>query len=217
MRFTPLDLPGVHLIEPEPVVDERGLFMRTFCQREMAAHGLETAFVQCNVSVSERKGTLRGLHYQAAPHGETKLLRCARGALYAVVLDLRPGSPAQGRGCAVTLRAADPRALAGRFAPSSAPPSEVRVPPSADPRGAMLYVPEGCANGFQTLEDDTEVHYQMSAFHHPESARGVRWDDPQLAIAWPPAEPRILSARDAALPPFNGERPGPPSPGRDLP
>lgn len=184
MHFRELSLPGVHLIEPSPARDERGLFMRTFCQHEMAAHGLETTFVQCNLSVNEWKGTLRGLHYQAAPHGETKLLRCERGALHVVVLDLRPDSPSFKSWCAAVLR----------------------------PHGAMLYVPQGCANGFQTLADDTAVHYQMSAFYHPASARGVRWNDPQFAIAWPPEPRRILSARDAELPDFTAEPPPPPLP-----
>lgn len=172
MRFTELEVPGVHLVEAEPARDDRGLFVRTFCQRELAARGLQATFVQESLSVNDRKGTLRGLHYQAEPHGEVKLLRCARGALFAVVADLRPGSGAFGRWCAVTLRA----------------------------RGPSLYVPRGCANGFQTLEDDTEVVYLISTFYEPSSARGIRWDDPRLAIDWPPAERRILSPRDASLP-----------------
>ncbi len=173
MRFLSLRPEGAYLVELEPLEDERGAFARSFCRDEFAAHGLATSFVQHNVSRNLRAGTLRGLHYQCAPHGEAKLLRCVRGSAHAVVLDLRRATPTFGRWAAVQIDAAG---------------------------GAALYVPEGCACGFQTLEDDTELHYQMSAPHHPPSARGIRWDDPAFAIEWPPASPRILSANDASWP-----------------
>jgi dTDP-4-dehydrorhamnose 3,5-epimerase len=174
MIVTPTAVAGAFLVEIERLADHRGFFARTWCAREMEAHGLVSRLVQCSVSFNKTAGTLRGLHYQAAPHGETKLVRCTRGAIHDVVVDLRPDSPTFLRHLAVTL--------------------------SAESRAAV-YVPEGCAHGFQTLEDDTEVFYQMSAFHAPEHARGVRWDDPAFAIAWPPAE-RIMSARDASYPDF---------------
>jgi dTDP-4-dehydrorhamnose 3,5-epimerase len=166
---------GVWIVDPEPHTDERGFFARTWCAREFAERGLSARFVQASVSHNPRRGTLRGLHYQAAPHAEAKLVRCTRGAVYDVALDLRPGSPTYRRHVAVVLDARSHRAL---------------------------YIPEGCAHGFQTLEDDTDVLYQMSAFHAPEAARGVRWDDPAFAIPWPAAE-RLISARDRAYPDFD--------------
>jgi dTDP-4-dehydrorhamnose 3,5-epimerase len=167
-------VPGAFVIEPERLADDRGFFARTWCARECAARGLDPRVVQCSVSVSERKGTLRGLHYQAAPHAEAKLVRCTRGAIYDVIVDLREDSPAFRRHFAVALSADD---------------------------HTMLYVPEGVAHGFQTLADDTEVAYQMSEFHAPSHARGVRWNDPAFGIAWPPAE-RIISERDRGYPDF---------------
>jgi dTDP-4-dehydrorhamnose 3,5-epimerase len=167
-------VPGAFVIEPERLEDERGFFARTWCARECAERGLDPRVVQCSVSVSARKGTLRGLHYQAAPHAEAKLVRCTRGAVYDVIVDLREDSPAFRRHFAVEL--------------------------SADDR-TMLYVPEGVAHGFQTLADETEVAYQMSEFHTPSHTRGVRWNDPAFAIEWPPGE-RIISARDRSYPDF---------------
>ena len=171
MIFSETAVPGAFVVEPERLEDERGFFARIWCAREFAERGLDARLAQCSVSVSERKGTLRGLHYQAAPHAETKLVRCTRGAIYDVIVDLRVESPAFLRHVALELSAADRR---------------------------MLYVPEGVAHGFQTLADDTEVFYQISEFHHPESARGVRWDDPACAISWPLAV--TVSPRDAAWP-----------------
>lgn len=176
MRFVHLALPGAYLIEPELIPDERGAFGRVFCQAEFAACGLEHEFVQCNVSRNLRPGTLRGLHYQAAPDEEAKLIRCTHGSLYAVVLDMRQDRPTFGQWCAVDLTSR---------------------------KDTMLYVPVGCANGFQTLEAGTEVHYQMSTPYRPDSARRVRWNDPQFAIDWPAADVRILSRADAECPDFD--------------
>jgi dTDP-4-dehydrorhamnose 3,5-epimerase len=176
MRFTATPLAGAYVVEPERLEDERGFFARTFCRREFAAHGLNPDLVQCSLSYTARAGTLRGLHYQAAPHQEAKLVRCTRGAVYDVIVDLRRESPTFRRWTAVEL--------------------------SADNR-LMLYVPEGCAHGFQTLRAATEVLYQMSAFHDPDAARGVRWDDPAFRIDWPAAE-RVISERDRHYPDFRG-------------
>jgi dTDP-4-dehydrorhamnose 3,5-epimerase len=180
MRFVETAIPGAFVVEPERHEDERGSFARTWCAREFAARGLNPRLVQCSASFNRRKGTLRGLHYQAAPHEEAKLVRCTRGAIFDVIVDLRPASPAFTRHVALVL--------------------------SAD-AGTMLYVPEGVAHGFQTLADDTEVFYQMSEFHAPGHGRGVRWDDPGFAIAWPPGE-RTISARDRGYPDFVPEAVG---------
>ncbi len=160
----------------EPSADERGWFARTWCAREFAGAGLESRLVQCSLSSTPRRGTLRGLHYQATPHAEAKLIRCLRGAIFDAIVDLRPGSPSYRKTFSAELSAANRLAL---------------------------FVPAGCAHGFQTLTDDCEVWYQMSEDHHPESVRGIRWDDPAFAIAWPVLPP-ILSARDAAYPDFAG-------------
>ena len=175
MRFSATPLAGAFVVEPEPVEDERGLFARTWCRREWQARGLNAELAQCSVSFTTRAGTVRGLHYQAAPHAEAKLVRCTRGRIYDVIVDLRPDSPTFKRWTAVELGADDRR---------------------------MLYVPEGCAHGFQTLADATEVFYQISAAYDPASQRGVRWDDPAFAIVWPDAPARIVSARDRAFPDF---------------
>ncbi|HVO14890.1 MAG TPA: dTDP-4-dehydrorhamnose 3,5-epimerase [Alphaproteobacteria bacterium] len=174
MRFRETTLPGVWLIEPEPMADERGHFARAWCARELQAQGLEGVFVQSSVSYNRRRGTLRGLHYQAAPHGEAKLVRCIQGAVFDVAVDLRAGAPTEGRWYGVELSAAN---------------------------GRTLYIPAGCAHGFQSLSDDAEVLYHMTAEYRPEAARGVRWDDATLGISWPIADP-ILSDRDRALPAF---------------
>ncbi len=170
MRFIETSIPGAWLIEIERIEDERGFLARAWCRREFAERGLKADFVQCNISFNRLRGTLRGLHYQAPPHEETKLVRCTRGALFDVLVDWRPGSFAYRRWQGFELTAANHR---------------------------MLYIPEGVAHGFQTLEDNTEVFYQMGEFHHPESARGLRWDDPALGIRWPLGDP-IVSARDTA-------------------
>jgi dTDP-4-dehydrorhamnose 3,5-epimerase len=175
MRFLPTQLPGVIVVEPEPKADDRGFFARTWCRDEFAAAGLTADWVQCNVSFNHRAGTLRGMHWQAAPFEEVKLVRCTAGAAYDVVLDLRPGSPAFKRWVAIELTAANRRAV---------------------------YIPGGCAHGFQTLADGTELFYQMSAFYHPEAARGVRWDDPVFEIKWPPCAARIIAPRDLSFPDF---------------
>jgi len=174
MRFSPTTLPGLVAITLERRGDERGSFARTFCEREFAAAGLPARFVQHSCSVSRRAGTLRGMHWQAPPHAEGKLVRCVRGAIRDVVADIRPDSPAFRRWEAFTLSAQG---------------------------DLMLYVPPGCAHGFQALEDDTEVLYAMTAEHAPEAARGFRPDDPAFGIAWPlPAA--VVSGRDLAWPPF---------------
>ena len=165
---------GAFVVEPEPRADDRGVFARTWCREEFARHGLDTRLAQCSVSWSARRGTLRGLHYQAAPFAETKLVRCTAGAIFDVLLDLRRDSPTYLRHDAVTLSAAS---------------------------RAMVYAPEGVAHGFQTLEDATEVFYQMSVAHEPSAARGVRWDDPAFGIAWPAAA-RIISERDRTYPDY---------------
>jgi dTDP-4-dehydrorhamnose 3,5-epimerase len=170
-----LELPGAFVLEPEPIEDERGSFARIFDADELAAHGLETEFVQWSVSFNELAGTLRGLHFQTDPHAETKLVRCTRGALHDVIVDLRPDSPSFTRWAAVELTA------------------ENRL---------ALYIPEGLAHGFQTLEDATEGFYAISEPYAPAAASGVRWDDPAFAIEWPPAEQRIMSAKDRSWPDF---------------
>jgi len=175
MIFRPTMLPGVVEIRLDPKGDERGFFARSWCQREFEAHGLNPSTVQCNISFNERKGTLRGMHYQAEPHPEAKLIRCTRGAIYDVVIDLRPSSPTFKRWVSVILDAANRQ---------------------------MLYVPVGFAHGFLTLEDQTEVFYQMSEFYYPDLARGLRWDDPAFRIEWP-AQPRVISDRDRTYPDFD--------------
>ncbi len=175
MRFVETPLPGVLVIEAEPITDERGFFARTFCAREFAGHGLSPHLEQSSLSFNQRAGTLRGMHYQAEPYAEAKLVRCIRGAIFDVALDLRPASPAYKRWFAVEL--------------------------SADNRRS-LYIPQGCAHGFQTLCDNAEVSYAISAPYVPEAARGVRWDDPAFAIAWPPAASRVIAARDRSYPDF---------------
>ena len=169
MRFIETRLEGAYIIEPEPIEDERGFFARTFCVREFEAHGLNPCVAQCNISFNKKKGALRGMHYQTEPHAEVKLVRCNRGAIYDVIIDLRPGSPTYKEWVSVELTADNRR---------------------------MFYVPEGFAHGFQTLTDNSEVFYQMSEFYHPESARGVRWNDPAFGIKWPKIHYRIVSEID---------------------
>lgn len=174
MKFTPTTLPGVYLIDLDPIADERGFFARSWCHDEFAAHGLDSQLAQCNISFNQRKGTLRGLHFQAAPHGEAKLVRSTRGAIYDVAVDLRPDSPTYLRHYGVELSGENRRAL---------------------------FIPEGLAHGFQTLTDDSEVFYQMSRAYVPGAGRGVRWDDPAFAISWPDDE-RIISERDRTWPDY---------------
>ena len=174
MKIAPTALAGAYVIDVEAAADERGFFARTFCREEFAAHGLRLTFVQANLSSNRREGTLRGMHFQAPPYEEGKLLCCSRGAIYDVILDLRPGSSTFGRWESFELSARNRR---------------------------LLYVPEGIAHGFQTLEDESDVFYLMTQSYHPEAARGVRWNDPAFAIAWPSRSP-ILSERDASYPDF---------------
>lgn len=173
MKFLPTPLAGALVVEPELLADERGFFARTYCREEFAAHGIAAPVDQCSISFNAASGTLRGLHYQAAPHGETKLVRCTAGAIFDVIVDLRERSPTYRRWFSVELSAANRR---------------------------MLLVPPGMAHGFQTLEDATEVEYQISPSYRPEAARGVRWDDPVLGVAWPPAAARHISERDLSFP-----------------
>ena len=168
MKFREAGLPGAFVVEPELVTDERGYFARTWCEREGAVVGIAVRWVQSNISGNERKGTVRGMHFQIAPHEECKLVRCTMGRLYDVILDLRPGSSTYLKHVGVELSAKN---------------------------RTMLYIPAGIAHGFQTLEDHTEVLYLMSEFYVPECARGVRWNDPLFNIQWP-LPPGSISARD---------------------
>jgi dTDP-4-dehydrorhamnose 3,5-epimerase len=172
MLFTETPLNGSFVIEPEKLTDERGFFARTWCRNEFENHGLNTDLVQCNMSYTIKRGTLRGMHYQTAPHGETKLVKCTRGSIYDVIIDMRPGSETYRQWFSVELSSNDYK---------------------------MLYVPEEFAHGFLTLEDNTEVFYQMSEFYHPDFARGIRWNDPAFSIDWP-GEVLYLSDRDRNYP-----------------
>jgi len=170
VKFEATALKGAYIIKPELITDTRGLFARTFCRNEFQKQGLASDLVQCNISFNRKRGTLRGMHYQADPYSEAKLVRCTMGAIYDVVVDISPDSPTFRKWVGVELSAQN------------------RV---------MLYIPEGYAHGFQTLKEDTEVFYQMSEFYHPEKAAGVRWNDPALAIDWPVPNP-IVSEKDSS-------------------
>jgi dTDP-4-dehydrorhamnose 3,5-epimerase len=170
--FTETRLAGAYLIDVESLDDERGFFARSFCRNEFAAHGLEVDVAQCNISFNKKRGTLRGMHFQRFPNAEAKLVRCTRGRIYDVIIDMRPDSPRYCQWEAVELTAKNHRAV---------------------------YIPRGFAHGFQTLEDDSEVFYQMSEFYAPEYASGVRWDDPVFDIRWPLPDP-IMSERDRRYP-----------------
>ena len=174
MIFRETKLPGTFEISLEPRSDERGFFARCWCQKEFESHNLSPAIMQCSISFNSRKGTLRGIHYQAPPHAEAKVVRCTTGAIYDVVVDLREDSPTYKDWIAVVL--------------------------TAEKRN-MVYVPEGCGHGFLTLNDETEVLYQMSEFYSPEAARGVRWNDPAFQIVWP-APVEVISERDQNYPNF---------------
>lgn len=180
MLFKETNLPGVFEIAVEPRADERGFFARSWCQKEFREKGLNPKIAQCSVSFNSKKGTLRGMHFQAAPLPEAKTVRCTRGSVYDVILDLRHDSPTFKQWTALTLRAKDRNSV---------------------------YVPEGYAHGFLTLEDDTEVLYQISEFYHPELARGVRWDDPAFGIRWPTAV-ELISDRDRTYPDFESRLTG---------
>ncbi len=174
MQFTPLSLSGAVAIEIDPRRDERGFFSRTFCEQEFAAQGLATHFPQSNISFNNRCGTVRGMHYQAEPYPEIKLVRCTRGAIYDVIIDLRPGSASFKQSLGIELNAENRTAL---------------------------YIPAGFAHGFQTLTDDTEVLYMMGDVYHADLARGVRWNDPAFNIQWP-LPVSMISERDLAYPDF---------------
>jgi dTDP-4-dehydrorhamnose 3,5-epimerase len=173
MKFTPTKIAGVWIVDLERHADERGWFARTWCAEEFRRHGLNPDLAQCSASFNRRRGTLRGMHWQAAPHEEAKLVRCVRGAMFDVALDVRSGSATfkQWVGVELTME-----------------------------NGRALYVPEGCAHGFQTLADDTEVFYQIAGEYYPASARGVRWNDPAFKIAWPNISGLVCSERDASYP-----------------
>jgi dTDP-4-dehydrorhamnose 3,5-epimerase len=178
VRFIPTCLAGAHIVEQEKHADERGFFARTWCASEFAAHGLEPELAQCSISFSHRRGTLRGLHYQAPPFAEVKLVRCSRGALYDVAVDLRPHSPTFRRWIGVELTEDDGRAL---------------------------YIPRGFAHGFYSLADATEVAYFVSAPFAPAAARGLRWDDPFVGVAWP-GPVAVIADRDRRFPDVDDAR-----------
>ncbi len=174
MIFTPTRLGGLWLVEMERHADERGYFARSWCRREFAEHGLDAAPAQASVSFNAKAGTLRGMHFQRPPHAETKLVRCTRGAIWDVAIDLRPGSPTRGQWQGFELTAEN---------------------------GAALYIPEGFAHGFQTLAAGSEAFYLISTFHAPEAAAGVRYDDPAFGVRWP-LPVACISPRDAAWPDY---------------
>ncbi len=173
MKLRPLSIAGAYVIALEPHTDERGTFSRTYCEREFRDAGLNIHWVQSNTSFNERAGTLRGLHYQIAPHEEVKLGRCVRGALFDVIVDMRSASKTYKQWIGTELREGD---------------------------NQLIYVPAGCAHGYVTLADRTEFSYSASAFYEPFAERGVRYDDPAIAIAWPKVEPLIISEKDRTFP-----------------
>lgn len=175
MIFVQTTLKDAFIIEPERIEDERGFFARVWCQREFEAHGLTSRLSQCNISFNPKAGTLRGMHYQADPHAEVKLVRCTMGAIHDVIIDLRPESPTFKQHLGVDLTASN---------------------------RTMLYIPEGFAHGYLTLQDNTEVSYQVSEFYAPTYGRGVRWNDPAFAIEWP-MEVRVITERDRTYPDFS--------------
>ena len=175
MNFTETKIGGVYVLDPKRFEDERGFFAPAFSAREFEARGMAGRFVESNISYSRRRGTIRGMHYQAAPNGQAKLVRCTRGAVYDVAVDLRPDSPTYGEWVGVELTAENRR---------------------------MLYLPGDCGHGFQTLVDETEVFYMVSSPYAPESGRGFRWDDPAFRIEWPETEERILVERDRDYPDY---------------
>lgn len=176
MIFSETRIPGVFVVELQKVEDERGYSARTWCEKEFAAAGIAVRWVQSLTSFNARRGTLRGMHFQSPPNAQGRLVRCTRGAVHDVVLDLRAGRPTYKQWIAIELTADN---------------------------GKMIYIPQGLAHGYQTLADDTELSYLMSEFYDPASDTGVRWNDPAFGIAWPPAE-RILSPRDRDFPDFAG-------------
>lgn len=175
MKFQPLSMDGAFVIHLDPISDSRGFFSRLFCREEMEEHGLDPHIEQVNTSLSRDKGTLRGMHYQLGAHAETKLVRCVAGAVYDVILDLRPDSPTFGKWEGVEL---------------------------TEENRTMIYVPRGFGHGIQTLAPDSELIYLVSARYAPHAERGVRWNDPRFAIEWP-LEPTVVSSKDAAHPDFD--------------
>jgi dTDP-4-dehydrorhamnose 3,5-epimerase len=173
MRFAETKIPGVVVIDPELHEDVRGFFARTFCREEFRAHGLVDHVEQSSLSYNRRRGTVRGMHFQAAPHGETKVVSCVEGGIFDVAVDVRPSSPSFGQWLGVELSARNHR---------------------------MVYLPAGVAHGFQTLADDSTVLYQISSPFRAEAGRGIRWDDPRIAIAWPLREGLTISDKDRAWP-----------------
>ena len=176
MIFTPLELEGAYLVELDTREDERGFFARAWCREEFEAHGLNSDVVQCNLAFSHERGTRRGMHVQREPHEEAKLIRCTRGAIFDVIVDLRSDSPTHARWLGVELTADNRRAL---------------------------YVPEGFAHGYLTLVDESETLYQVSEAYAPAAEAGVRWDDPSFGIVWPQTERRIISEKDRAWPDYD--------------
>ncbi len=179
MLFEETAVDGAFLIRPERIEDERGFFARTFCVRELSERGLDPTVVQSSLSYNRRRGTLRGMHFQVAPHEENKLVSCRQGSIYDVIIDLRPSSPTYSRWFGATLTAAG---------------------------FEKLFIPKGCAHGFITLLDDSIVEYDISNYYHPESARGVRYDDPAFNVVWPMA-PAVINGRDQSYPPYSAPAP----------
>jgi dTDP-4-dehydrorhamnose 3,5-epimerase len=174
MKFLKTKLEGAYVIEAEPMCDERGFFARTFCKKEFLKHGLDFNVAQCNTSYNKTKTTLRGMHYQAAPYQEVKVVSCIKGAIYDVIVDLRPDSPTYCQWFSIEL---------------------------TPDNWKMLYVPKGFAHGYQTLQDDTVVSYLVSEFYQPGSEKVVRWNDPAFGISWP-LKPQIISSKDSNHPDF---------------
>jgi dTDP-4-dehydrorhamnose 3,5-epimerase len=175
MIFTETKIKGVYIIQPELLTDERGFFARSFCKEEFQKHELETDIVQCNISYNKKKGTLRGMHYQVPPFEEAKMVSCTKGSIYDVIVDLRRDSPTCCQWVATEIN---------------------------DKNFKMMYIPKGCAHGFQTLEENAIVYYQMTEFFHPECAKGVRWNDPVFKIDWPIIQTVIISENDQKYPEF---------------
>ena len=174
MNFKETCLQGAFIIQPEMLNDERGAFARIFCQKEYEKYGLNPNIAQCSISLNNKKFTLRGMHYQKSPHTEAKLVRCSRGLIYDVIVDLRPDSPTFREWTSIEISVENKK---------------------------MVYIPEGFAHGFQTLEEDTEVIYQMSQFYSPGHSEGFRWNDPSFKIEWP-ADPKVISSKDREFPDF---------------
>jgi dTDP-4-dehydrorhamnose 3,5-epimerase len=178
MKFIETKLKGAFVITPDPIEDERGFFARAFCRKEFADHGLNPDLVQCNISFNKTRGTLRGMHYQIAPHAEVKLIRCTRGAVCDVIIDLRPESPTFKQWFTAEL---------------------------SEKNHQLFYIPAGFAHGYQTLEPQTEVFYQVSAFYHQASERGARWNDPAFGIEWP-LPPAVVSKKDQSYPDWEAKQ-----------